>query len=68
MFLSSRLYVTDCEKNMKFTMNCFIFQIKWATELELSLYISKYFLPDEDKTAKFDGRSGMQIDSCGHVS
>ena len=31
-----------------------------------SRYISKCFSPDEDKTAKFVGCSGMQINSCGH--
>ena len=33
-----------------------------------SRYISKCFLPDEDKTAKFAGCSGIQINSCGHAS
>jgi len=32
-----------------------------------SRYISKWFLPDENKTAKLGDCSGMQINSCGHA-
>jgi len=65
MFLSSRLYVTDCEKKYEIQTASFSKESGLPSWKHASRYISKCFLTDEDKTAKFGDCCGMQINSCG---
>jgi len=62
MFLSSRLYVTDCEKKYEIQTASF----SKESGLPSCKHASR-FLTDEEKTAKFGDCSGMHIKSCGHA-